>query len=219
MRACRPLLAIGALWFAALPALAQNANEARLRDALRQTSARLRQAEADLAQQQLATAAAQRERDAARQAAPAAPAAPVHDDGARIAALQRELEQQRQTLAAERARHAQQASAQQTALAQQQHQQQQAMAAERTQLHERLSRCSGDSDALYASGRELAGLYRDPAFVRFVRGRGRELFGMARVTRENRVHLLESQLQAQHTRLRGCLDGNAPPVPQSAAAP
>ncbi|WP_372393832.1 hypothetical protein ACCQ05_10850 [Xanthomonas sp. NCPPB 3582] len=216
MRACRPLLAIGVLWLAALPALAQNANEARLRDALRQTSARLRQAEADLAQQQLATAAAQRERDAARQATPAAP---VRDDGARIAALQRELEQQRQALAAERARHAQQASAQQTALAQQQHQQQQAMAAERTQLHERLSRCSGDSDALYASGRELAGLYRDPAFVRFVRGRGRELFGMARVTRENRAHRLESQLDTQYAQLRDCLDGNALPAPQSAAAP
>lgn len=216
MRAWVLPLVVAVLWSGAPPARAQAQTETRLRDALRQTSARLRQVEADLAQQQLATAAAQRERDAAQRPAPAAAAPAEH--GVRLAALQRELEQQRQTLAAERAQHAQTRAAQQQALAQQQHQQQQALAAERTQLRERMSRCSAEGDALYASAQELAVLYRDPAFVRFVRGRGRELFGMGRVARENQVHTLQSTIDARHAQLRTCLDGGAlAPAPTTAA--
>ncbi|MEA9565882.1 hypothetical protein [Xanthomonas sp. WHRI 8932A] len=217
MRAWLLLLVGTVLWVGALPAWAQAQTETRLRDALRQTSARLRQVEADLAQQQLATAAAQRERDAAQRPTPAA-AAPA-ENGVRLAALQRELEQQRQALAAERAQRAQTSAAQQQALAQQQHQQQQALLAERTQTRERLSRCNAEGDAFYASAQELAVLYRDPAFVRFVRGRGRELFGMSRVARENRVHALQSTIDARHAQLRTCLDGGALPTAPTTAAP
>ncbi|WP_115553826.1 hypothetical protein [Xanthomonas arboricola] len=216
MRAWLLLLVGTVLWVGALPAWAQAQTETRLRDALRQTSARLRQVEADLAQQQLATAAAQRERDAAQRPTPAA--APA-ENGVRLAALQRELEQQRQALAAERAQRAQTSAAQQQALTQQQHQQQQALLAERTQTRERLSRCNAEGDALYASAQELAVLYRDPAFVRFVRGRGRELFGMARVAHENRVHALQSTIDARHAQLRSCLDGGALQTAPTTAAP
>ncbi|KAB7771792.1 hypothetical protein [Xanthomonas maliensis] len=198
-------------------ATAQTTTEERLRDALRQTSAQLRQVQAELAQQQLATAAAQREHEAQP---PAPPAASAPSDAARTAALQREVAQLRQALEQERTQHARAlATQQQTAAQQQQQQQQQALADARSQTQARVSRCNSAGDALYASGRSLAGLYRDPAFVRFVRHRGHELFGMTRVAEENRVHALEDTLADQHARLRTCLDGRDAPPPQSAAAP
>ncbi|WP_369942376.1 hypothetical protein [Xanthomonas medicagonis] len=188
---------------AGAPLHAQDSAQTRLRDALRDTSARLRKAEADLVQQQLATAAAERERDALR-AAPAPPAASA--DSGRVAALQRQLEQARRERDAALAqqREQQQAQARATQTATQQAQARAALDAELQRQRARMAQCASGSEALYATARELAALYRDPAFVRFVRSHGRELFGMARVTRENRVRALEDRLAEQHAQAQAC---------------
>lgn len=188
---------------AAMPLHAQDSTEARLRDALRDTSARLRQAEAALVQQQLATAAAERERDALR-ATPAPRAAAA--DPAREAALQRQLEQARRERDEARAQQRQQQDAQRQAAqaAAQREQAQAALDAELQRSRAQMAQCAAGGEALYATARELAALYRDPAFVRFVRSHGRELFGMARVTRENRVRALEDRLAEQHAQNQAC---------------
>ncbi|MBN6149809.1 hypothetical protein JR065_05620 [Xanthomonas sp. AmX2] len=193
---------------AAMPLHAQDSTEARLRDALRDTSARLRQAEAALVQQQLATAAAERERDALR-AAPAPRAAAA--DPAREAALQRQLEQARRERDEARAQQRQQQDAQRQAAqaAVQREQAQAALNAELQRNRTQMAQCAAGGEALYATARELAALYRDPAFVRFVRSHGRELFGMARVTRENRVRALEDRLAEQHAQNQACATATA----------
>ncbi|KAB7776702.1 hypothetical protein [Xanthomonas sp. LMG 12460] len=212
----RLVFAVLSVLLAIAPAQAQEGNEARLRDALRDTSARLRQAEAALVQQQLATAAAERERDALRATPP-----PRSADPGREAALQRQLQQLRQehdaALSQQRSQQRSQQQAQQQA-AQRAAQDQQALAAQQAQLRQERAHardCAAASAALYASARELAALYRDPAFVRFVRSHGRELFGMARVTRENRVRQLEDRLAEQDAQAQACA-APAPPLPVAA---
>ncbi|WP_279360750.1 hypothetical protein [Xanthomonas sacchari] len=208
----RLVFAVLSVLLAIAPAQAQEGNEARLRDALRDTSARLRQAEAALVQQQLATAAAERERDALRATPP-----PRSADPGREAALQRQLQQLRQQHDAALSQQRSQQQARQQA-AQRAAQDQQALAAQQAQLRQERARardCAAASAALYASARELAALYRDPAFVRFVRSHGRELFGMARVTRENRVRQLEDRLAEQDAQAQACA-APAPPLPVAA---
>ncbi|MEB1529439.1 hypothetical protein [Xanthomonas sp. WHRI 7945] len=194
---------LAATLLAIAPLHAQDSTETRLREALRDTGARLRQAEAALVQQQLATAAAERERDALR-AAPAPRAASA--DPGREAALQRQLlqaQRERDAALAQR-REQQQAQVNAAQAATQQAQARATLDAELQRQRARMAQCATGSDALYATARELAALYRDPAFVRFVRSHGRELFGMARVTRENRVRALEDRLAEQHAQTQAC---------------
>lgn len=217
MRRLPSRLACGVLAAALLavaPLHAQDSTETRLREALRDTGARLRQAEAALVQQQLATAAAERERDALR----AAPAPRAAADPGREAALQRQLEQARRERDAALAqqREQQQAQAKAAQAATQQAQSRAALDAELQRQRARIAQCAAGSDALYATARELAALYRDPAFVRFVRSHGREMFGMARVTRENRVRALEDRLAEQHARTQACASATAATAMQGA---
>jgi len=211
MRRLASSLACGVLTatlLAAVPLHAQDSTETRLREALRETSTRLRKAEADLVQQQLATAAAERERDALR-AAPAPRAASA--DPGRDAALQRQLQQaQRERDAAlAQQREQQQAQARTAQAAARQAQTQATLEAELQRQRARMAQCVTGNEAVYATARELAALYRDPAFVRFVRSHGRELFGMARVTRENRVRALEDRLAEQHAQTQDCAGATA----------
>jgi hypothetical protein len=201
---------LAAALLAAAPLHAQDSTETRLREALRETGTRLRKAEADLVQQQLATAAAERERDALRAAPTPAPRAAGADPG-REAALQRQLQQaQRERDAAlAQQREQQQAQARTAQAAAQQAQTQATLQAELQRQRARMAQCASGSEALYATARELAALYRDPAFVRFVRSHGREMFGMARVTRENRVRALEDRLAEQHAQTQACTGATA----------
>lgn len=196
-----PLLA--ALWFAASGAHAQSANETRLREALRETGARLRTTEAALAAQQAATAAAERERDALK-SAPAKPAAPA--DGARLAALQRQLGEASAGSELARANALKWQSAQQQAaqLAQQKESERAALATQLAGAQERSARCAAGSEGLYQAGRELAQLYRDPKFIDFVRDRGFEPFGLDRVKQENRVRELQDKLDQQRDQAAQC---------------
>jgi hypothetical protein len=208
---------LAATLLAAAPLHAQDSTETRLREALRETSTRLRKAEADLVQQQLATAAA--ERDALRAAPTPAPRAASADPG-REAALQRQLQQaQRERDAAlAQQREQQQVQAKTAQAAAQQAQTQATLDAELQRQRARMAQCASGSEALYATARELAALYRDPAFVRFVRSHGRELFGMARVTRENRVRALEDRLAEQHAQTQACAGASAATATGTATA-
>lgn len=201
-----PLLA--ALWFAASGAHAQTANETRLREALRETGARLRSAEAALAAQQAATAAAERERDALKAQAGTRV---VRDDSGRVAALQRRLDQagsasEQARAEAQRWHAAQQQAAQ---LAQQKDGERAALAARLEAAEAQSARCAANSEALYATGQEIAGLYRDPKFIDFVRDRGFEPLGFERVRHENRVRALEDRLAEQGEQAAHCRDGEA----------
>ena len=143
---------------------AQDNTEARLREALRQTAAKLHETEADLAQQQLATAAAERERDALKQAPPRAAKADV----GQAAALQRRLAQTAGQLAqaqadGQKSQAAQQASAQ---AAQKAEAARAALAEQLSQLRTRFERCGANDDAVYGTGLEIAAMYRDPEFVK-----------------------------------------------------
>lgn len=182
---------------------AQTANETRLRDALRDTGARLRTAEAALAAQQAATASAERERDALKAQA-AKPA--VRDDSARLAALQRQIEQN--AAASEQARASAgkwQAAQQQAAqLAQQKEAERIALAKQLDAAQAQSTRCATGTQALYDTGRELAGLYRDPAFIAFVRSRRFGPLGFDRVEKENQVRTLEDKLDRQRDELAQC---------------
>lgn len=191
------------LCFAVPGAQAQTANETRLRDALRDTGARLRTAEAALAAQQAATASAERERDALKAQA----AKPVaRDDGARLAALQRQVEQN--AAASEQARASAgkwQAAQQQAAqLAQHKEAERIALAKQLDAARAQSARCATGTQALYDTGRELAGLYRDPAFIAFVRSRGFGPLGFDRVEKENQVRALEDKLDRQRDELAQC---------------
>ncbi|MGO1072794.1 hypothetical protein [Lysobacter sp. CA199] len=198
-----PLLA--ALWFAASAAHAQSASETRLRDALRDTAARLRTAEAALAQQQSATAAAERERDALKtQARKPAPAA----DGAQLASLQQRLgqasasvEQARED--AQKWRSAQEQAAQQ---AQQKERERGELAQQLASTQTRAAECAAGSDALYRTGRELAQLYRDP---KYARGKRLTLIGVGQIERENRVRELEDRLEDERAKAAQCGGGDA----------
>lgn len=196
-------LALALCFVAPGGAQAQTANETRLRDALRDTGARLRTAEAALAAQQAATASAERERDALKAQA-AKPAA--RDDSARLAALQRQVEQN--AAASEQARASAgkwQAAQQQAAqLAQQKEAERIALAKQLDAAQAQSARCATGTQALYATGRELAGLYRDPAFIAFVRSRGFGPLGFNRVEKENQVRALEDKLDRQRDEVAQC---------------
>ncbi len=193
-----PLLA--ALWFAASAAHAQSANETRLRDALRDTASRLRTAEAALAQQQAATAAAERERDELKQrAAKPAPAA----DGAQLAALQQRLGQA--SASAEQARGEAQkwrSAQEQAAHSAQRKERERAELAQQLQATQtRAAECAAGSEALYRAGLELAQLYRDPAYAK---GRRLTLLGFGQVERENRVRELQGKLEDERAKTAQC---------------
>jgi len=198
-----PLLA--ALWFAASAAHAQSANETRLRDALRDTASRLRTAEAALAQQQAATAAAERERDElkTRTAKPAAAA-----DGAQLVALQQRLGQA--AAAAEQARGEAQkwrSAQEQAAHGAQQKERERAELAQQLQASQaRAAQCAAGSEALYRAGLELAQLYRDPAYAK---GRRVTLLGFGQIERENRVRELENKLEDERAKTAQCAAGDA----------
>ncbi|MGH8083099.1 MAG: hypothetical protein ACREP7_21150 [Lysobacter sp.] len=198
-----PLLA--ALWFAASGAHAQTANETRLRDALRDTGARLRTAEAALAAQQAATAAAERERDTLK-SAPAK--APPREDGARLTALQHQLSQASASSEEARANAQKWQGAQQQAAqaAQQKEAERAALAKQLAALQEQSARCAAGSEALYRVGQEIARLYRDPDFGR---GRGFAPLGVGRVKQENRMRELEDKLDQQRDQAAQCAGGDA----------
>jgi SMC interacting uncharacterized protein involved in chromosome segregation len=201
-----PLLA--ALWFAASGAHAQNGNETRLRDALRDTGARLRTAEAALAAQQAATAAVERERDALKAASAKAPA---REDGTRLTALQRQLGQASAASDQARADAQKWQSAQQQAAqaAQQKEHERAALAAQLASVQAQSARCAAATEAVYQAGRELAQLYRDPDFIDSVRGHGFSPLGLGRVKKENRVRELEDKLDQQHDQAAQCASGDA----------
>ncbi|WP_157476890.1 hypothetical protein [Lysobacter sp. Root690] len=205
-----------ALCFVVPGAQAQTANETRLRDALRDTGARLRTAEAALATQQAATASAERERDALKVQA-AKPAA--RDDSARLAALQRQVEQNAAASEAARASAGKWQAAQQQAaqLAQQKEAERIALAKQLDAAQAQSARCATGTQALYATGRELAGLYRDPAFIAFVRARGFGPLGFNRVEKENQVRALEDKLDRQRDEIAQCA-GDADARAANAAA-
>lgn len=199
-----PLLA--ALWFAASGAHAQSVNETRLREALRDTASRLRAAEAALAQQQAATAAAERERDELKGRAAVRPAPAA--DGARLAALQQRLSQA--SASAEQARgealkwrDAQQQAAQS---AQQKERERAELAQQLQAAQARAADCAAGSEALYRAGRALAQLYRDPAYAK---GKRPTLIGFGQVERENRVRELEAQLDEERAKTAQCGAGES----------
>lgn len=178
-------------------AQAQSGNEARLREALRDTAVRLRDAEAALAQQKLAVAALEQERDALKKTKAAPPRQAV-DDG-RLQTLQKRLQEaQHETVQARSER-------------QQTDRQMRQLQTERDTLQRQLGElrrrsddCGTQAQALYDAARELAALYRDPEFVRFVRKRGRELIGLQRVGQENRVRALEDRIDELHAQSLQC---------------
>ncbi|WP_242111814.1 hypothetical protein [Luteimonas aquatica] len=182
------------------PAQAQSNNEARLRDALRETAARLRTAEAALAEQQLATAAAQRERDALK-----ARPAPAAENG-REAALRGQVAQLGGALAQARAEEQKWREAEQRAseLARRQQSERAVLDDQLAKARAQSAQCAANTQAMYETGREIAALYRDPAFVEFVRGHGRELIGRDRVRNENRVRALEDRLAATYAQAQAC---------------
>jgi len=202
---------------AAAGAGAQDNTEARLREALRETAEKLHATEADLAQQQLATAAAEHERDALKQAPH-----PAKADGA----LQRRLAETAGELAQSRAdgqkwQSAQQASAQ---ALQQKETERAALAEQLAQQRARFERCSVNDEALYGTGREIAALYRDPAFVDHLRNLHLKPFGFDRVREENRMRALEDRLAEQHAQMQQCRTAStaapaAAPVAPAAPAP
>jgi DNA repair exonuclease SbcCD ATPase subunit len=201
MRAGR-LARLAAVALIAFPGVhAQDTTEARLREALRATAEKLHATEADLAQQQLATAAAERERDALKQAPRAA-----HVDGAQAAALQHRLAAAAAELAqaqsdGQKWQAEQQASAQ---ALQHKETERAALADQVTQLRARAERCVADDGAVYGTAREIAALYRDPKFLGPVRSHHLWPLGFDRVREENRVRALEDRLSDQLAQAQRC---------------
>lgn len=195
-RALFLLLAILAVW----PAYAQSGTEARLREALRDTAVKLRTAEAALAEQQLATAALERERDALK----SRPAPRV--DAGREAALQSQLARANGEITQVRAEEQKWRMAEQQAsqLAQKREAERVALTEQLAKARAQSTQCAANTEALYKVGREIAALYRDPAFVDFVRGHGRELLGIGRVRDENRVRALEDRLVEAYAQSQSC---------------
>jgi hypothetical protein len=190
------LLAVSAAW----PACAQSGTEVRLREALRDTAARLRTAEAALAEQQLATAAVERERDALK----ARPTLKV--DAGREATLQSQLTRVNGELAQSRAEEQKWRSAEQQAsqLAQKREAEHAALTEQLARTRAQSAQCAANTEVLYKVGREIAALYRDPAFIDFVRSHGRELLGIDRVRDENRVRALEDRLVEAYAQSQSC---------------
>jgi hypothetical protein len=217
MPACRPAWLLSLALLAVSVVHAQDNTEARLRDALRDTAAKLHATEAELEQQQLATAAAERERDALKQAP-----RPARTDVAQSAALQRKLaasagELAQASVAVQKWQAAQQASAQALQLKEAER----ASLAERlAQLRTRAESCVANDDAFYATGREIAALYRDPAFVAYFTYRRLPL-GFDRVREENRVRALEDHLSDQLAQQHRCfIDAtSAPSAPTTPPSP
>ncbi|HEY2346399.1 MAG TPA: hypothetical protein VGH80_11010 [Xanthomonadaceae bacterium] len=189
---------------------------ARLREALRQASAKLNETEAQLEQQQLATAAAERERDALKQAQPAAA-----KDDARSAALQRKLASSAGELAQARADGEKFQAAQQAAdqAAQKKETERAALAQQLVQLRARMDRCAASDEAMYGTGLEIAGLYRDPGFVDHLRNLHLKPFGFDRVREENRMRELEDRLAEQHAAIQHCHADATPAAATSTLPP
>ncbi len=203
------------LAFLATSVHAQDTTEGRLREALRQTAEKLHAAEADLAQQQLATAAAESERDALKQAPPAA-----HVDTAQTVALQRRLAAADGELSQAHAEAQKWQAAQQVAAqaAQQKEAERTALAEQLSKLSARAERCVASDEALYRTGREIAALYRDPAFSDPVHWHHLWPLGFARVREENRVRGLEDHLTEQLAEAQRCRTDAPPAKPAPAAA-
>jgi hypothetical protein len=212
---------LGFALLASAGAGAQDSTEARLREALRQTAEKLHATEADLAQQQVATAAAEHERDALKQAPH-----PAKADGAlqhRLAETAAELAQARAD--AQKWQAAQQASAQAIQLKETERA---ALAGQLAQQRARFERCAANDEALYGTGREIAAMYRDPDFVDHLRNLHLKPFGFARVREENRMRELEDRFAEQHAQMQRCrtdipsattAQAAAPTAPAAAAPP
>ena len=195
---------------------ADDTTDARLREALRQTAEKLHATEADLAQQQLATAAAERERDALKQAPHPAKA---------DSALQHRLAETAGELAQARAdgqkwQAAQEASAQ---ALQQKETERAALAGQLAQQRARFERCSANDEALYGTGREIAAMYRDPEFVDHLRNLHLKPLGFSRVREENRMRALEDRFAEEHAQMQRCRTDTpsattAPPAAPAAPA-
>jgi chromosome segregation ATPase len=195
---------------------AQDSTEARLREALRQTAEKLQTTEADLAQQQLATAAAERERDALK----ARPVSKV--DAAQTVALQRKLASTDAELAQARSdqqksQAEQQASAQ---IAQKKEAERAALAEQLAHLRARDQRCVANNEAFYGTADEILAMYRDPTFVNHVRNLHLWPLGFDRVKQENRMRALEDRFAEQHAQAQHCLTTDAAPAsPTPSASP
>ena len=197
-----PAWLIGVALCAMTAVHADDATETRLREALRATAEKLHAAEADLAQQQLATAAAERERDALKQA----PHAP-HADAAQTAALQHRIAATAAELTQAQADVQKSQAEQQASTQALQHKEAEraALADQVAQLRARDERCVAGDSAVVASAREIAALYRDPKFLGPVRSHHLWPLGFDRVREENHIRSLEDRLadavaQAQHCR-------------------
>jgi chromosome segregation ATPase len=206
------MLGLGLLATASVSA--QDSTEARLREALRETAEKLHATEADLAQQQLATAAAEHERDALKQAPHLAKV-----DGAlqrRLASAEGELAQARSDQQKSQAE--QQASAQ---IAQKKEAERAALAEQLAQLRARTERCVASDDAYFATAEEILAMYRDPAFANHVRNLHLWPLGFDRVRAENRMRSLEDRLADQNVQMQHCLttDAVAPPMASPATPP
>jgi len=212
---CRSARASASLLCVALVAAsvvhAQDTTEARLREALRDTAEKLHATEADLAQQQLATAAAERECDALKQVPHASRA-----EGAQTAALQRRLTEAAGNLAQAQADEQKLQAAQQVSALglQQKETERAALAGHLSQLLAREDRCVANDDAFYGTGREIAALYRDPAFTAYF-SYHRLPIGFDRVREENRVRALEDRFTDQLAQAHRCRTDTASAPPES----
>jgi hypothetical protein len=198
---------LGFALLAAAGASAQDTTEARLREALRETADKLHATEAELAQQQLATAAAEKERDTLKQAP-----RPSRTDMAQAAALQRRLTQTAGQLAQAQA-DGQKSQAQQQASAQAAQKAETARAAlaeQLSQLRARDERCAANDEAVYGTGLEIAALYRDPGFVDHLRNLHLKPLGFDRVKEENRMRALEDRFNEEHAQALHCRTDPAP---------
>lgn len=197
----------------------EDAQTDRLREALRQTSARLQETQAQLEQAQLAAAEAQRERDALKQHAS------TPKDDARAAALQRQLASASGELAQARAEGQKSQQAQQAAerLAKAKETESAALSGQLEKLRTLVRQCAASDDALYGTGVEIAGLYRDPDFVNHLRNLHLHPLGFDRVKQENRMRDLEDRFADDHAKVERCRTavaaGRASPAGAAQATP
>lgn len=189
----------------ATPALADEATEQRLRDALRRTAQELQtlQAGQSTAAGQLAAANAERDKAKSELAAERARARPKPGADAalaRVGGLERDLAEARTQL---KARDAEIAAAR--AEAQQQlasgrsdaERRVAAATAAATEAQGRIGQCTAQNDAMFKTASELLTLYRDPKFLGQVRGPASGILGLKRTRVENRMQAYGDKLYAQ----------------------
>lgn len=189
----------------AMPALADEVTEQRLRDALRRTSQELQtlQAGQSTAAAQLAAANAERDKAVAALASergksrskPGADAAL-----ARVPGLERDLAAARASLQAKDAEiAAARAEAQQQVASGRSDAERRVAAATAaaTEAESRIGQCTAQNDAMFRTASELLTLYRDPKFLDQVRGPASGILGLKRTKLENRMQAYGDKLYAQ----------------------